>query len=86
MVDMVLPWGWRPRLFNLHPSGWSSGRGREVGTTVEFRLDALPDSILGRLVGGAIGDVVEGPSGGELSLSDNTQLILATCEAIADSG
>lgn len=46
-----------------------------------------PDSILGCLVGGAIGDVVGGvPERGDLSLSDDTQLTLATCEAIEESG
>jgi ADP-ribosylglycohydrolase len=47
----------------------------------------LQDRILGCLLGGAIGDVVGGvPERGELSLSDDTQLTLATCEALQASG
>lgn len=45
------------------------------------------DRIVGCLVGGAIGDVLGGvPERGRLSLSDDTQLTLATCEAIESSG
>jgi hypothetical protein len=44
---------------------------------------SLQERILGCPVGGAIGDAVGGvPERGELSLSDNTQLTLATCEAL----
>jgi ADP-ribosyl-[dinitrogen reductase] hydrolase len=45
------------------------------------------DQILGALVGGAIGDIVGGI--GErsvLAISDDTQLTLATCEAIIEAG
>ena len=43
------------------------------------------DSIIGCIVGGAIGDLLGGVAerGGRLSLSDDTQLTLATCEALA---
>jgi ADP-ribosyl-[dinitrogen reductase] hydrolase len=44
---------------------------------------SLHDRILGCLLGGAIGDAVGGvPERGEISLSDDTQLTLATCEAL----
>jgi ADP-ribosylglycohydrolase len=47
----------------------------------------LQERILGCLIGGAIGDVVGGvPERGELALSDDTQLTLATCEALQASG
>jgi ADP-ribosylglycohydrolase len=47
----------------------------------------LRDRILGCLLGGAIGDAVGGvPERGDLSLSDDTQLTLATCEAIQAAG
>lgn len=43
------------------------------------------DSILGCILGGAIGDAVGGvKERGSLSLSDDTQLTIATCEAILD--
>jgi ADP-ribosyl-[dinitrogen reductase] hydrolase len=45
------------------------------------------DSIVGSIVGGAVGDVLGGVSErGSLSLSDDTQLTLATCEAVIRSG
>lgn len=45
------------------------------------------DSILGCLLGGAIGDAVGGvEERGHLGLSDDTQLTLATCEAICEAG
>ncbi len=45
------------------------------------------DSILGCIVGGAIGDAVGGvPERGVMSISDDTQLTLATCESISASG
>ena len=54
---------------------------------LEFTPMPTPGSILGCLIGGAIGDVVGGvPERGDLSVSDDTQLTLATCEAIADLG
>lgn len=47
----------------------------------------LQDHILGCLAGGAIGDAFGGvPERGRLSLSDDTQLTLATCEAIQAAG
>src|SRR6185312_13589425 len=46
---------------------------------------SLEDRVLGGLIGGAIGDAVGGvPERGDLSLSDDTQLTLATCEARLD--
>jgi ADP-ribosylglycohydrolase len=45
------------------------------------------DAVLGCLVGGAIGDAIGGTAErGEVSLSDDTQLTLATCEAILAGG
>lgn len=45
------------------------------------------DSILGSIAGGAIGDTLGGLSErGTLSISDDTQLTLATCEAIVEAG
>jgi ADP-ribosylglycohydrolase len=45
------------------------------------------DKILGCLVGGAIGDAVGGVrERGRICLSDDTQMTLATCEAIQTSG
>jgi ADP-ribosyl-[dinitrogen reductase] hydrolase len=45
------------------------------------------DAVLGCLLGGAIGDAVGGVTErGEASLSDDTQLTLATCEAICETG
>ncbi len=45
------------------------------------------DKIIGCIVGGAIGDTVGGiAERHEVSLSDDTQLTLATCEAITDRG
>jgi ADP-ribosylglycohydrolase len=45
------------------------------------------DSVLGCIVGGAIGDAVGGvPERVALCLSDDTQLTLATCESIAARG
>jgi len=45
------------------------------------------DKIVGCLVGGAIGDVVGGVrERGRLCLSDDTQMTLATCEAIRTNG
>ena len=44
------------------------------------------DSILGCIVGGAVGDLLGGVAErGHLSLSDDTQLTLATCEALSRS-
>jgi ADP-ribosyl-[dinitrogen reductase] hydrolase len=52
---------------------------------VESSPMTLQDRILGCLIGGAIGDAVGGvPERGDLSLSDDTQLTLATCEALLD--
>jgi ADP-ribosylglycohydrolase len=61
--------------------------------------DALVDSILGCIVGGAIGDAAGAASEGmpgcpaaealcreDWQLTDDTQLTLATCEALADRG
>ena len=45
------------------------------------------DTILGCLLGGAIGDSVGGVAErGSVGLSDDTQLTLATCEAICETG
>ena len=45
------------------------------------------DAVLGCLLGGAIGDAVGGVGErGRLGLSDDTQLTLATCEAICETG
>ena len=45
------------------------------------------DSVLGCIVGGAIGDCVAGvPERKSLCLSDDTQLTLATCESIRAAG
>jgi ADP-ribosylglycohydrolase len=59
--------------------------------------DVIEDRVLGCIVGGAIGDALGGPYEGQLGLvtlqpdaplrlSDDTQLTLATCEAVAASG
>jgi ADP-ribosyl-[dinitrogen reductase] hydrolase len=70
-------------------------KDRALATT-----NSLTDSILGCLVGGAIGDAIgsvwEGWAGGQrglsvldvsrLRLTDDTQLTLATCEAIVERG
>jgi ADP-ribosyl-[dinitrogen reductase] hydrolase len=48
---------------------------------------SLQDRVVGGIVGGAIGDAVGGVSErGRLSLSDDTQLTLATCEALLSAG
>lgn len=45
------------------------------------------DAVLGCIVGGAIGDAIGGVrERGNLSISDDTQLTLATCESIAKRG
>ena len=45
------------------------------------------DAVLGCLLGGAIGDAIGGVAErGRVGLSDDTQLTLATCEAICDAG
>jgi ADP-ribosylglycohydrolase len=45
------------------------------------------DSVLGCILGGALGDVLGGiPERRNLSFSDDTQLTLATCEAIVEEG
>src|SRR4029079_3720944 len=45
------------------------------------------DAVLGCLLGGAIGDAVGGVAErGRLGLSDDTQLTLATCEAVIEAG
>lgn len=45
------------------------------------------DAVVGAIAGGAIGDALGGVlERGGLSLSDDTQLTLATCEAIVDRG
>lgn len=50
-------------------------------------LPFLPSRLSGAVVGGAIGDVIGGVvERGSLTLSDDTQLTLATCEAIIGSG
>lgn len=50
-------------------------------------MDISNDKIIGCIVGGAIGDTVGGVSErNEISLSDDTQLTLATCEAITERG
>ena len=60
-------------------------------------MDHREDKIVGCLLGGAIGDAMGGPyegrrppitisDGGEWRISDDTQLTLATCEAIIECG
>src|SRR5438552_3781456 len=45
------------------------------------------DTIVGTLIGGALGDVLGGiPERKALTLSDDTQLTLATCEAVISTG
>lgn len=57
----------------------------------------IRDRALGCILGGAIGDALGGPYEGKrppvelhdearLSLSDDTQLTLATCEAVVEAG
>src|SRR5262249_20881382 len=63
----------------------------------DFRRSFVRDQILGCILGGAIGDALGGPHEGkrppveisdndEWRLSDDTQLTLATCEAISSCG
>jgi len=50
-----------------------------------LRRDA--DAVMGCLLGGAIGDAIGGVAErGRLSLSDDTQFTLATCESIVEAG
>jgi ADP-ribosylglycohydrolase len=50
-------------------------------------MNVSHDSILGCIVGGAIGDALGGlGERGQLSISDDTQLTIATCEAIVKVG
>jgi ADP-ribosylglycohydrolase len=61
------------------------------------RLSNIDDRIAGCLVGGAVGDALGGPYEGQSApfvrfdgrpwaISDDTQLTLATCEAIVKAG
>jgi ADP-ribosylglycohydrolase len=50
-------------------------------------MNRTVDSVLGCIIGGAIGDVLGGvPERGSQSISDDTQLTLATCQSIARLG
>lgn len=51
-------------------------------------MHMVPSEIVtGAILGGAIGDVLGGiAERGSLTISDDTQLTLATCEAIIESG
>jgi ADP-ribosyl-[dinitrogen reductase] hydrolase len=60
---------------------------RKRNCVVNVPSSVAYDAILGCLLGGAIGDAFGGVSErGEMSLSDDTQLTLATCESIVGAG
>jgi len=66
-----------------------AGRRDDRTTSSYATIAPMPfsrDSIVGCIVGGAVGDLLGGVAErGGLSLSDDTQLTLATCEALSSS-
>lgn len=74
-----------------------SGRRKTIGYHPEVDARERKDRLVGCIVGGAIGDAMGGPFEGRPGpvapdpdapwiLSDDTQLTLATCEAIGEGG